>query len=69
MGIILKPRRTFVFLHNKIDVGGLKRKKLCLKNSSCEGEDREAFQHLSFYSGKGRSYHFHSRLQLTVPFH
>ena len=69
MGIILKLRRTFVFLHNKIDVGGLKRKKLCLKTSSCEGEDRETFQDLSSFSGKGNSHHFRSTLQLTVPFH
>lgn len=68
-GIILKPRRTFVFVHNKIDVGALKREKLCFKNRSCGGEDRETFQDLSSLSGKGERHHFHSALQLTVPFH
>lgn len=69
MGIILKPRRTFVFLHSKIVVGGLKRKKLRFKNSSCEGEDRETLQDFSSFSGKGKSLHSHSTLQVTVPFH
>lgn len=69
MGVILKPRRMFVFLPNEIGVGGLKRKKVHLKNSSCGGEDRETSQGLSSSSGKGGSRSFHRTSHPTVPFH
>lgn len=57
LGVILKPRKTFVFLHEKFGVGGLKRKKLCLKNSSFEREDGETFQDLISFLGR-QSLHF-----------
>lgn len=70
LGLTLKPRRKLIFvflLKNKTDSGGQKRDKLFLKNSSHEGMDREAFQDLRLFSGRGKSHHFHSALQLTVP--
>lgn len=66
-GFNTEAQRIFFPLQNKADVGGLKRNKLFLKNSSHEGKDREAFQDLRLFSGRGKSHHFHSTLHLTVP--
>lgn len=69
-GFHIGPHQEFLFfdlLQNEADVEGLKRDKLFLKNSSREGIDREAFQDLRLFSGRGKSHHFHSTLQLTAP--
>lgn len=68
-GFNIGPQEEFLFvlLQNKADVGGLKRDKLFLKNSSHEGIDRETFQDLRLFSGRGKSHNFHSTLQLTAP--